>query len=76
LFVFSQKVGLAIEKVIPCKRMGMTVLGLEIPHAHIHLIPINTIYDIDFKKEPIKLTEKEFTELAEKIYSVFTRKGQ
>lgn len=75
-FYFAKKVGLAIEKVVPCKRMGMTVLGLEIPHAHIHLIPINTIYDIDFKKEPLKLSEEEFTELSDKIYNEFARINQ
>lgn len=64
---FSQSVGLAIEKVVPCKRMGMAVLGLEVPHAHIHLVPINSVYDIDFKKEPVSMTTEEFIELAEKI---------
>lgn len=64
---FSQKLGLAIEKVVPCKRMGMAVLGLEVPHAHIHLVPINSVYDIDFKKEPVSMTTDEFVELAEKI---------
>lgn len=64
---FSQSVGLAIEKVVPCKRMGMAVLGLEVPHAHIHLVPINSVYDIDFKKEPVSMTTDEFIALAEKI---------
>lgn len=64
---FAQKLGLAIEKVVPCKRMGMAVLGLEVPHAHIHLVPINSVYDIDFKKEPVAMTQEEFIELAEKI---------
>ncbi|NOR86209.1 MAG: HIT domain-containing protein, partial [Bacteroidales bacterium] len=45
MIVFAKKVGLAIEENIPCKRMGIAVLGLEVPHAHIHLIPINTVYD-------------------------------
>jgi histidine triad (HIT) family protein len=64
---FSKKVGLAIEKVVPCKRMGMSVLGLEVPHAHIHLVPINSVYDIDFKKAPVEMDEEEFTELAAQI---------
>lgn len=68
---FSKKVGLAIEKVVPCKRMGMTVLGLEVPHAHIHLVPINSVYDIDFKKTPVDVSEDEFIELAEKIAAAF-----
>lgn len=68
---FSKKLGLAIEKVVPCKRMGMTVLGLEVPHAHIHLVPINSVYDIDFKKPPIDMDQDEFIELAAKISAAF-----
>ncbi len=68
---FSKRVGLAIEKVVPCKRMGMTVLGLEVPHAHIHLVPINSVYDIDFKKSPVEMSREEFIALADKIASEF-----
>ncbi len=68
---FSKKLGLAIEKVVPCKRMGMTVLGLEVPHAHIHLVPINSVYDIDFKKPPVDMDQDEFIELASKISAAF-----
>jgi len=68
---FSKKVGLAIEKVVPCKRMGMTVLGLEVPHAHIHLVPINSVYDIDFKKSRVEMTNEEFIELAKNISDAF-----
>ena len=68
---FSKKLGLAIEKVVPCKRMGMTVLGLEVPHAHIHLVPINSVYDIDFKKPPVEMSTDEFIELAGKIAKAF-----
>ncbi|MBE9484297.1 MAG: HIT family protein [Bacteroidetes bacterium] len=68
---FSKKLGLAIEKVVPCKRMGMTVLGLEVPHAHIHLVPINSVYDIDFKKPPVDMDQDEFIELAAKISAAF-----
>lgn len=64
---FSKKVGIAIEKVVPCKRMGMSVLGLEVPHAHIHLVPINSVYDIDFKKPPVEMSEDEFKRLAAEI---------
>ena len=67
LWAFARRVALAIEEVVPCERMGLTVLGLEVPHAHIHLVPINTVYDIDFKKAKLKLTEGEFEELAEEI---------
>lgn len=71
MIVFSKLVGKAIESVVPCKRMGMTVLGLEVPHAHIHLVPINSVYDIDFKKPPVEMKEEEFIELAAKISDAF-----
>ena len=65
--VFSKKVARAIEKVVPCKRIGVAVLGLEIPHAHIHLIPINHLDDINFSKPKLKFTEEEFAKTAKKI---------
>jgi len=68
---FSKHLGLAIEKVVPCKRMGMTVLGLEVPHAHIHLVPINSVYDIDFKKPAVEMSQEEFVELAAKISAAY-----
>ena len=64
---FAKKVGKAIEATVKCERIGMAVLGLEVPHAHIHLIPINGIHDIDFSKPKVKLTKDEFVYLAEKI---------
>ncbi len=67
LMVFAKQVAHAIEAVVPCKRIGMTVIGLEVPHAHIHLIPINTLYDMDFKQPKLKLTTDEFTQLSEQI---------
>jgi histidine triad (HIT) family protein len=65
--VFSKKVARAIDKVIECKRVGVAVLGLEVPHAHIHLIPINSLYDIDFSKPKLKLSDAEFNEIASRI---------
>jgi histidine triad (HIT) family protein len=67
MMVFAKKVARAVEQVVPCKRMGITVLGLEVPHAHIHLVPINSIFDIDFSKEKLKLTAEEFEKLAADI---------
>ena len=67
LFIFSKKVGLAIEKVVECKRIGITVIGLEVPHAHVHLIPINTLYDMDFKQPKLSFTHDEFQDLASQI---------
>jgi histidine triad (HIT) family protein len=67
MMVFAKKVGLAIEKEVDCKRIGMAVLGLEVPHAHIHLVPINGIYDIDFSKPKLKFSKEEFSEIAADI---------
>ncbi len=71
LWNFAKKVGKAITNVVPCEKVGFTVIGLEVPHAHIHLIPINTIYDMDFKKEKLKLEQKEFIDLASQISTAF-----
>lgn len=71
MIVFAKHLGKAIEKVVPCKRMGISVLGLEVPHAHIHLVPINSVYDIDFKKTPVEMSEEEFKALAEDISEAY-----
>lgn len=67
LFAFAQKVALAIGQMVDCKKVGIAVIGLEVPHAHVHLVPINGIYDIDFSKPKLKLTKEEFEELTAKI---------
>ena len=69
LFVFCKKVAKGIKAVIECKKIGITVLGLEVAHAHVHLVPINGIYDIDFSKPKLKLTNEEFVSLANEISS-------
>lgn len=71
LFLFAKKVGKAIEKIIECERIGLSVLGLEVPHAHIHVVPINTVYDIDFSKPKLQFTQEEFEELASQISNTF-----
>ena len=76
LFLFAKRVALAVEKVVPCKRIGIAVLGLEVAHAHIHLVPINTVYDIDFSKPKLALTKEEFLGLVEKISVEFSRINQ
>ena len=73
LWNFAKKVGKAVESVVDCKRIGLTVIGLEVPHTHIHVIPINTIYDMDFKKEKLQLSSEEFVELASKIGKAFSK---
>jgi histidine triad (HIT) family protein len=67
LHVFAKKIAKAIEKSVPCKRIGTTVIGLEVPHAHLHLIPINGITDMNFERPKLKLSENEFKELLEQI---------
>jgi len=69
LHVFAKKIAKAIEKSVSCKRIGTAVAGLEVPHAHLHLIPINDISDLSFEKPKLKLSEQEFKELLEKIKS-------
>lgn len=66
-FLFAKKVAIAIKKVIPCEKLGVAVVGLEVAHAHIHLIPINGIYDIDFSKPKLKFSRDEFEEIAQMI---------
>ena len=67
LVQFAQKVAKRMGEVIDCKRVAVVVLGLEVPHAHIHLIPLNKESDVDFRKPKLKLTPEQFTAVAEKI---------
>ena len=71
LILFSKKVAEAIRAAFPCNRIGIAVLGLEVPHAHIHLVPMDSMDDINFKNPKLKFTPEEFTEIAEKIRRVF-----
>jgi len=70
LMDFSYRVAKSLEKAVPCKRVGMSVIGLEVPHVHVHLIPINIMDDMRFVKKE-KLSEDEFVELAESIAANF-----
>jgi histidine triad (HIT) family protein len=67
--IFAKKLAHAIEKSVECKRIGTAVIGLEVPHAHIHLVPINEIADLNFANPKLKLSEQEFNEVASKIRS-------
>ena len=67
MMVFAKKVALAIDRTMDCKRVGIAVLGLEVPHAHIHLVPINNLHDIEFSRPKLKFSEAEFRATAEKI---------
>jgi histidine triad (HIT) family protein len=66
LMLFSKKVAVALEKTIPCNRIGMTVIGLEVPHAHVHLIPLNEMDEMRFKNK-VSMTTEEFQVLAKQI---------
>lgn len=67
MMVFAKKVALAIDQTMDCKRVGVAVLGLEVPHAHIHLIPINNLHDIEFSRPKLHFSEEQFRTTAEKI---------
>ena len=67
LMVFAKKVAKAVEKVVPCQRIGVAVIGLEVPHAHVHLIPLNSISDLSFGKEPVAMSPEAMSDLAAKI---------
>lgn len=67
LWNFAKRIGKAIEKVVPCQRIGITVIGLEVPHAHIHLIPLQGMHDMDFRRPKLKFTPEEFSAIAKKI---------
>lgn len=72
LMLFSKKIAIALKRAFPCDRVGMTVIGLEVPHAHIHLIPINRMSDMDFGREKLKFSKVEFEEVAQKVSSLMS----
>lgn len=71
MIVFAKKVAIAIKKAFPCRKVGMAVLGLEVAHAHIHLVPMQSEGDMNFANPKLKLTEEEFKEIAKKIRDNF-----
>ena len=71
--VFAKKVAVAIKRAFPCIKVGEAVLGLEVPHAHIHLIPMQSEKDMLFSNPKLKLSEEEFREIADKIYTEFKK---
>jgi histidine triad (HIT) family protein len=71
MMVFSKRVAKAIGKVIECDRVGVTVIGLDVPHAHIHLIPIDSVDDMNFSNKKLELSKDEFMKIAESIASNF-----
>lgn len=73
LCAFTRKVAKAIEAAVPCKRVGVAVLGMEVPHTHIHLVPLNTEADMDFRKKKLELTPEEFKETATSIWNEYVK---
>ncbi len=71
--LFAKKVAVALKRAFPCKKVGMAVLGLEVPHAHIHLVPMQSEKDMIFSNPKLKLSEEEFAGIAAKIYGEFTK---
>ena len=68
---FAKRVAVALKKAFPCKKVAQVVLGLEVPHAHIHLIPMNTEADVDFRREKLQLPKEEMQQIADKIFTAF-----
>ena len=71
--VFAKRVATALKAAFPCRKVAQVVLGLEVPHAHIHLIPMNTEADVDFRHEKLQLSKQEFKDIAAKIYGEFVK---
>jgi histidine triad (HIT) family protein len=67
IMVFSKKIATALQAAIPCIRIGVAILGLEVPHAHIHLVPMNSMEDVNFRNPKLKFTQEEFKAIAEKV---------
>lgn len=73
LCAFAKKVAVAIGRAIPCKRVGVAVLGMEVPHTHIHLVPLNSESDMDFRKKKLELTDEEFSRIASIINTEYEK---
>ena len=73
LCAFARKVAQAIKAAIPCQRVGVAVLGMEVPHTHIHLVPLQTEADMDFRKKKLELSQEEFAEIASSIFNEYVK---
>ena len=73
LCAFARKVAQAIKAAIPCQRVGVAVLGMEVPHTHIHLVPLQTEADMDFRKKKLELSQEEFAEIASSIFNDYVK---
>jgi histidine triad (HIT) family protein len=73
LCAFARKVAKAIDAAIPCKRVGVAVLGMEVPHTHIHLVPLQSEGDMDFRKKKLELSPEEFQGIAQSIWNEYVK---
>ena len=73
LCAFAKKVAQALKAAVPCQRVGIAVLGMEVPHTHIHLVPLQTEGDMDFRKKKLELSQEEFSEIAAAIYNEYVK---
>ena len=73
LCAFAKKVAQALKAAVPCQRVGVAVLGMEVPHTHIHLVPLQTEGDMDFRKKKLELSQEEFAEIATAIYNEYVK---
>ena len=73
LWVFARKVAVALKEAVPCKRVGVAVLGMEVPHTHIHLVPLQTEGDMDFRKAKLQLEPAQMQEIANKIFAAYEK---
>ena len=73
LCAFAKKVAQALKAAVPCQRVGVAVLGMEVPHTHIHLVPLQTEGDMDFRKKKLELSKEEFSEIAATIYNEYVK---
>jgi histidine triad (HIT) family protein len=73
LCAFAKKVAQALKAAVPCQRVGVAVLGMEVPHTHIHLVPLQTEGDMDFRKKKLELSQEEFAEIATAMYNEYVK---
>ena len=73
LWAFARKVAVALKEAVPCKRVGVAVLGMEVPHTHIHLVPLQTEGDMDFRKAKLQLEPAEMKAIADKIFAAYEK---
>ena len=73
LCAFAKKVAVALKAAIPCKRIGVAVLGMEVPHVHIHLVPLQTEQDLDFRKKKLELSQERFSSIASSILAEYEK---